>query len=122
MKSSMAAGPAETARGRPATLAAATSVPAAEVGADDSQSQPAGPAPSHPAGPAPCPPGARPLAAGGERPSQGRRHGAWQWRWSSLPGEETEKGERSSRSRLGLVLGPVVRDAEAVRAFPAASN
>lgn len=65
MKSSMAAGPAETARGRPATLAAATSVPAAEVGADDSQSQPAGPAPSHPAGPAPCPPGARPLAAGG---------------------------------------------------------
>ena len=120
MKSSMAAGPAETARGRPATQAAATSVPAAEVGADGDRSDPrAGPAPSRPAGAAPCPPGAAPWrrAAGAGPPS---RYLAVALVPPSR--EERERGERSRRSRLGLVLGPAVRDAEAVRAFAAASN
>lgn len=80
------------------------------------------PRPFPPRRPRPLPSGARPLAAGGRRQGQGRRHGTWQWPWSSLREEKRERGDRSSRSRLGLALGPVVREAEAVRAFPAASN
>lgn len=70
MKSSMAAGPAETARGRPVSQAAATSVPAAEVGPTTTGaiSLSAPPLPSPPA-PPPALRGPAPWrrAAGGSR-------------------------------------------------------